>query len=481
MAAVKWWHLQRRESKMWAVCSGEEVIKMDDLIIDCFAGGGGASVGIEMALGRHVDIAINHDPEAIRMHEVNHPDTIHLTEDIFKVDLQKYVKRRKVALMWASPDCTSHSKAKGGQPRKKGLRILPWAVYKHAKQILPEVIIMENVEEIQQWGPLDEKGHPIKERQGEDYKKFITAMKSLGYAFDSQELVAANYGAPTTRKRWYAIFRRDGKDIIWPEQTHFKDSEPKWKQCGDFIDWSDLGKSIFDRKKPLAEATQKRIANGIRKYVIENPKPYIVENDDAVAFLIQYHGEQKAGESRGQLLSEPIKTIDTSNRYGLVTAFITKYYKTGIGQGCDEPLHTITTSPGHFGLVSAFLIKYYGSGGSCQTIDRPLDTITTKDRFGLVNVEINVQGEKYAIADIFLRMLKPEELKLMQGFPKDYIINRDIRWKPYPIKEQVARIGNSVVPVMAQKLVEANCPYLRVGERVPNIRIDDSEEQLRFA
>lgn len=466
---------------MRAVCSGEEVIKMDDLIIDCFAGGGGASVGIEMALGRHVDIAINHDPEAIRMHEVNHPDTIHLTEDIFKVDLQKYVKRRKVALMWASPDCTSHSKAKGGQPRKKGLRILPWAVYKHAKQILPEVIIMENVEEIQQWGPLDEKGHPIKERQGEDYKKFITAMKSLGYAFDSRELVAANYGAPTTRKRWYAIFRRDGKDIVWPEQTHFKDSEPKWKQCGDFIDWSDLGKSIFDRKKPLAEATQKRIANGIRKYVIENPKPYIVENDDAVAFLIQYHGEQKAGESRGQLLSEPIKTIDTSNRYGLVTAFITKYYKTGIGQGCDEPLHTITTSPGHFGLVSAFLIKYYGSGGSCQTIDRPLDTITTKDRFGLVNVEINVQGEKYAIADIFLRMLKPEELKLMQGFPKDYIINRDIRWRPYPIKEQVARIGNSVVPIMAQKLVEANCPYLRVGERIPNIRIDDSQDQLRFA
>lgn len=466
---------------MWAIRRGEEVIKMDDLIIDCFAGGGGASVGIEMALGRHVDIAINHDPEAIRMHEVNHPDTIHLTEDIFKVDLQKYVKRRKVALMWASPDCTSHSKAKGGQPRKKGLRILPWAVYKHAKQILPEVIIMENVEEIQQWGPLDEKGHPIKERQGEDYKKFITAMKSLGYAFDSRELVAANYGAPTTRKRWYAIFRRDGKDIIWPEQTHFKDSEPKWKQCGDFIDWSDLGKSIFDRKKPLAEATQKRIANGIRKYVIENPKPYIVENDDAVAFLIQYHGEQKAGESRGQLLSEPIKTIDTSNRYGLVTAFITKYYKTGIGQGCDEPLHTITTSPGHFGLVSAFLIKYYGSGGSCQTIDRALDTITTKDRFGLVNVEINVQGEKYAIADIFLRMLKPEELKLMQGFPKDYIINRDIRWKSYPIKEQVARIGNSVVPIMAQKLVEANCPYLRVGERIPNIRIDDSQDQLRFA
>ena len=455
-------------------------MKENGLIIDCFAGGGGASVGIEMALGRQVDIAINHDPEAIRMHKVNHPDTIHLTEDIFKVDLQKYVKGRKVALMWASPDCTSHSKAKGGQPRKRGLRILPWAVYKHAKQILPEVIIMENVEEIQQWGPLDEKGHPIKERQGEDYLKFITAMKSLGYMFDSRELVAADYGAPTTRKRWYAIFRRDGKDIIWPEQTHFKNSEPKWKQCGELIDWSDLGKSIFDRKKPLAEATQKRIANGIRKYIIENPEPYIVKNKEALAFLIQYHGEQKEGDARGQLLSEPIKTIDTSNRYGLVTAFVTKYYKTGIGQGCDEPLHTITTSPGHFGLVSAFLIKYYGSGCG-QELKEPLATITTKDRFGLVNAIINITGEKYIIKDIFLRMLKPEELKLMQGFPDDYIIDKDIEGKRYPIKEQVARIGNSVVPVMAKALVEENCPYLKAGERIPNIKIDENSYQLKFA
>lgn len=452
---------------------------MRDLIIDCFAGGGGASVGIEMALGRPFDIAINHDPQAIRMHKVNHPDTLHLTEDIFKVDLQRYVKGRHVALMWASPDCTSHSKAKGGQPRKSGLRILPWAVYKHAKTILPDVIIMENVEEIQQWGPLDENGHPIKERQGEDYKKFISAMKGLGYIFDSRELVAADYGAPTTRKRWYAIFRRDGKDIVWPEQTHFKDSEPKWKQCGEYIDWSDLGKSIFDRPKPLADATQKRIANGIRKYILER-EPYIVQDKRAAAFIIQYHGEQKAGDARGQLLSEPIKTIDTSNRYGLVTAFITKFYKSGIGQGCDEPLHTITTSPGHFGLVSAFLIKYYGTGGG-QELKMPLATITTKDRFGLVNVILDIDGEAYIIKDIFLRMLKPEELKRMQGFPDDYIIDRDINWKPYPIKEQVARIGNSVVPVMAEALVMANCSYLKIGERLPNLRINDSENQLKFA
>ena len=454
-----------------------------DLIIDCFAGGGGASVGIEMALGRPVDIAINHDPQAIRMHKVNHPDTLHLTEDIFKVDLKKYVAGRHVALMWASPDCTSHSKAKGGQPRNKGLRILPWAVYKHAKAILPDVILMENVEEIQQWGPLDEAGHPIKERAGEDYKRFIAAMKRLGYDFDSRELVAADYGAPTTRKRWYAIFRRDGNVITWPEPTHSKsgaDGRLKWLECGDYIDWSDLGRSIFDRPRPLADATMKRIANGYVKYVVNNPQPYIVNNQSAVSFMIQYHGETREGDSRGQLLTEPIKTIDTSNRYGLVTAFVTKFYKSGTGQMCEEPLHTITTSPGHFGLISAFLIKYYGTGCG-QEAGRPLGTITTKDRFGLVNVITDIDGEQYILKDIFLRMLKPEELKRMQGFPEDYILNRDIEGKPYPVGEQVARIGNSVVPIMAQALVSANCPYLKVGERMPNMRIDDSHEQLRFA
>ena len=360
---------------------------------------------------------------------------------------------------------------------------MPWAVYKHAKTILPDVILMENVEEIQQWGPLDEAGHPIKERAGEDYKRFIAAMKKLGYDFDSRELVAADYGAPTTRRRWYAIFRRDGKPIVWPEPTHSKigaDSRLKWLECGDYIDWSDLGRSIFDRPKPLAEATMKRIANGYIKYVVNNPQPYVVHNQNAVAFMIQYHGETREGDSRGQLLTEPIKTIDTSNRYGLVTAFVTKFYKTGTGQGCEEPLHTITTSPGHFGLISAFLIKYYGTGCG-QEAGQPLGTITTKDRFGLVNVITEINGEQYILKDIFLRMLKPEELKQMQGFPVDYIINRDINGKSYPVSEQVARIGNSVVPIMAQALVNANCPYLKVGERMPNLRLDDSEEQLRFA
>lgn len=432
----------------------------DDLIIDCFAGGGGASTGIEAALGRPIDIAVNHDPDAILMHKTNHPNTLHLTEDIFKVDLEKYTQGRRVALMWASPDCTSHSKAKGGQPRKKGLRILPWAVYKHAKAIKPQVIIMENVEEIQQWGPLDDNGKPIKERAGEDYQKFITAMQSIGYGFQSRELVAADYGAPTTRRRWYAVFRRDGKEIKWPEATHNKDGncgKKKWLSCGDYIDFSDLGKSIFNRKKPLAEATMKRIANGYRKYVIENPEPYIVDNEDAVAFLIQYHSETKDGDARGQLLTEPIKTLDMSNRYGLITAFITKFYKTGCGQKLNEPLHTITTSPGHFGLISAFLIKYYGTGCG-QQLNEPLATITTKDRFGLVNVITEIKGGKYILKDIFLRMLKAEpELKLMQGFPPEYTITHDYTGAKYSTANQVAKIGNSVVPIMAKLLVQANC------------------------
>ena len=214
---------------------------------------------------------------------------------------------------------------------------------------------------------------------------------------------------------------------------------------------------------------------------MENPNPYIIKNKDAIAYIIQYHGETKSGDSRGQLLSEPIKTIDTSNRYGLVTAFITKFYKSGIGQGCDEPIHTITTSPGHFGLISAFLIKYYGTGCG-QQLNGPLTTVTTKDRFGLVNVLVDVKGYKYMISDILLRMLNPEELKLMQGFPKDYIIDRDYAWKKYPKSEQVKRIGNSVVPIMAEKLVRANCPYLKAGERKPNpILYREDSNQLAFA
>lgn len=543
------------------------------LIIDCFAGGGGASVGIEMALGRPVDIAINHDADAILTHLTNHPDTLHLLEDIFKVNLQKYVNGRHVFLMWASPDCTSHSKAKGGKPREQGKRILPWAVYKHAKEILPDVIIMENVEEIQEWGPLDDSGYPIPEKKGEEYKKFIAAMESLGYVYECRELVAADFGAPTTRKRWYAVFRRDGKEIVWPEPTHSKggiNGLKPWEPIYKYLDLWDLGQSIFGRKKPLAGNTMNRIGRGFVRFFLDNPEPFIVQVNHAdeqfrgqsihepmptitqkhgfgivtpymipigygekegqkprvnsiedpvgtivasgvkhylaMPLLIQYHSETTKDGVRGQQVIEPIKTIDTSNRYGLVMSFMTKFYKSGCGQSLMEPIHTITTSPGHFGTVSVltvdwkelqasgideetaqkctwvsqFIMEYYGCGTG-QSLKEPLHTIVTKDRFAL----ITVLGNEYVILDIFLRMLKPEELKLGQGFPKDYVIDRDYRGNAYPVSKQVARIGNSVVPLMAQKLVEANCGYLKVGERQPIWRIENSimEEngQLRFA
>ena len=457
----------------------EENQLMKNIIIDCFAGGGGVSVGIEMALGRNVDIAINHDPDAILMHKTNHPKTLHLTEDIFEVDLQKYVKGKHVALMWASPDCTSHSKAKGGKPREKGLRILPWAVYKHAKAILPDVIIMENVAEIQQWGPLDKNGYSIPERKGEDYQKFINAMKTLGYVFDSRELVAADYGAPTTRKRWYAIFRRDGKEITWPEQTHSKNGEnglKVWEPIWKYLDLQDFGKSIFGRKKPLAQNTMNRIARGLEKFVFNNPEPFIVQvnhGDDnfrgqilhaplltitqkhgfgvVTPSLIQYHSETTKNSVRGQRITEPLQTIDTSNRYGLTIPYLTKFYKSGVSKEIAQKCT----------WVSQFIMEYYGCGIG-QSLNDPLHTIVTKDRVAL----ITVLGNEYVILDIFLRMLKPEELKMGQGFPKDYIINRDYKWNSYPVAKQVARIGNSVVPIMAQKLVEANCDYLKVGERV---------------
>ena len=456
----------------------------DGLIIDMFAGGGGASVGIEMALGRSPDIAVNHDPQAILMHKTNHPHTLHLTEDIFKVDLLKYTKGKHVALVWASPDCTSHSKAKGGQPRNSGLRILPWAVYKHAKVLNPDVIVMENVEEIQEWGDLDENGRPIKSEKGKEYWKFINAMKSLGYNFNSWELVAADYGAPTTRKRWYGVFRNDGKPIICPTPTHCKGGGllKKWVECGDYIDWSDLGTSIFNRKKPLAEKTMARIANGLRKFVLDNPNPYIVKDGRAVSYMIQYHSETKKGDARGQTLDTPIMTIDTSDRYGLATAFVTKFYKSGTGQTLIEPLHTITTSAGHFGVVSAWLIKYYSSGENTVSLEEPLPTITTKDRFGLASAIIEIKGEKYILEDVLLRMLKPEELKVLQGFPKDYIIAYDYHWKPYPKTQQVARIGNSVVPVMAKAIIEANCFEIKVGERKPKLYVvPEDDGQMAFA
>lgn len=463
--------------------------------MDNFAGGGGASTGIEMATGYSVDIAINHDPEAIRMHKTNHPSTKHYCESVWDVDPVKVCGGHPVALAWFSPDCKHFSKAKGGKPKDKNIRGLAWVACRWAGLVRPRVIMLENVEEFKTWGPLNRAHRPIKKKQGVTYRKFVSQLQALGYEVQTRELVAADYGAPTMRKRFFLIARCDGRPITWPEPTHAPaDSEAvkagrlkSYAGAYTQIDFSLPCPSIFDTSeeikqkygiravRPLAEKTMRRIARGLKKFVLDNPEPFIV--DRKAYALIQYHSETAAHEVRGQGIMDPIMTVDGSNRYGLVTGFLSKFYKSGTGQDMREPLHTITTSPGHFGEVRAFLVKYYGQGTG-QPITDPLDTIPTHDRFGLVTI----QGVDYQIVDIGLRMLEPKELYGCQGFPDDYIIDHDYSGKSYPRSEQVKRCGNAVCPPIPAAMVRANLPELCVAERTGNIKISQEQTgQLKFA
>lgn len=641
-----------------------------EFLVDNFAGGGGASTGIEMATGISVDIAINHDPEAIKMHKANHPNTKHYCESVWDVNPIEACKGHPVALAWFSPDCKHFSKAKGGKPKDKNIRGLAWVALRWAGLVRPRVIMLENVEEFKTWGPLNRSHRPIKAKQGVTFKKFVSQLEELGYAVEFRELVAADYGAPTMRKRFFMIARCDGKPIVWPEPTHGPADSEEVKAgllkpyVGAYtqLDFSLPCPSIFDTAeeikekygiravRPLAPKTMERIARGLKKFVIDNAEPFIVQvnhsgaksdycnsmneplstvtskhgfgvvepylvqckyNNEAqdvekplgtvttvgshllvepklqmvgdgagfpidrtrypaycdpkemdklpfadpemekeiqeqlqapfmgtnttnhpggsceepihtittgnqqcliIPTLIQYHGETSENEVRGQAIENPIMTVDSSNRYGLVTSFLHKYYDggyTGCGDSlenplptvtawdhnsvcaatliqmnnhCDgrdikEPIPTITAGDGHFGEVRAFLIKYYGDGTG-QDVKNPLDTVTTKDRFGLVTVN----GVDYQIVDIGLRMLEPRELYGCQGFPDDYIIDHDYTGKLYPRSEQVRRCGNAVCPPIPAALVKANLPECCVAERTKNMKIEcEPTGQLKFA
>lgn len=506
-----------------------------ELIVDNFAGGGGASTGIELATGISVDIAINHDLEAIRMHKANHPNTKHYCEDVWQVDPVEVCKGHPVGLAWFSPDCKHFSKAKGGKPKDKFIRGLAWVACRWAGLVRPRVIMLENVEEFKTWGPLNRSHRPIKEKQGVTFQKFVGQLKDLGYEVEYRELVAADYGAPTMRKRFFLIARCDGKPIVWPEPTYAPADSEEVKAgllkpyVGAYtqLDFSLPCPSIFDTSeeikekygiravRPLAQKTMGRIARGLKKFVLDNPEPFIIQCNQQCLIsptLIQYHSETSKDGVRGQAIEDPIMTVDSSNRYGLVTSFLHKYYDGGYkGAGetvenplptvtawdhnsvvtanliqmnnhCDgkdikQPLPTITAGDGHFGVVRAFLIKYYGQGTG-QDIQKPLDTVTAQDRFGLVTIN----GTDYQIVDIGLRMLEPKELYGCQGFPDDYIIDHDYTGKTYPRSEQVKRCGNAVCPPIPAALVRANLPELCVAERMPNMRIvAEKNGQLRFA
>lgn len=556
-----------------------------ELIVDSFAGGGGASLGIAWATGRAPDIAINHDPDAIAMHAANHPSTTHVLEDVWRADLRKLVGGRKVGLLWLSPDCKHFSRAKGAKPVEKKIRSLAWIACKWASEIGPRVIALENVREFADWGPIVPRLHckdcdwkgtagqailmrknykcpccdskrltktdelvPCPNRKGATFKRFVGRLRNLGYQVEWRNLDAADYGAPTHRKRLFLVARNDGEPINWPEPTHcnpskLEDTQLKpYRTAAECIDWSIECPSIFTRKKPLAEKTMRRIALGVKRYVIDASEPFIVQtshtgttgrgsyvwstdeptrtisrsSEFAVVSPIvsRYNGSKTDNDDRCHQPDLPFTTLDTQPRFALisptlvrnfgksgavdisepmptttaggggktslVSAFIAKHFGGMVGvpastplptttmrgtqnqlvaanlvhlnhgakqwSGADDPMRTVTTG-NHAALVYSFLVKYFGTAIGASLVD-PAPTTTSKDRFGLVTVQVN--GEPYVIVDIGMRMLTPRELARAQGFPDTYLLTGTKT-------SQVARIGNSVCPHVAAAIVRANC------------------------
>lgn len=566
---------------------------------DYFAGGAGASTGITCAVGEPAYFAVNHSPAALDMYRQNHPYTHLYCEDVFDVDPEEICEGHPLWLLWASPDCTHHSKARGGKPVSKHIRGLPWAIVRAALKVRPGCIMFENVEEIQGWGPCitddDGREYPDPERKGETFQGFIDIMTTgiehdspalieccelldialdsedagklaagLGYDFEGRELVAADYGAPTIRKRYYGIFRCDGRPIVWPEPTHSKtgaDGKKKWRSAAGVIDWSLPCPSIFKSKaeikaeyglaavRPLAENTLKRVISGVDKFTIRSGKPFIVEVNHKGEFrgqsicepmdtitaklgrgvvrpvvtaftktnttnsvgtspgepvntartgggggqmlisplLTQYHDSP---EFRGQIVSEPLMTVDGSNRYGLAAAQLTEYFGNGNpidvkdplhtvtakdrealalahiaefkgqdkGQSAGAPLRTITASAGEFAAVYARVVKY-SSGGDMGYWPEIRALLNKYCGYTLADDEVillHIRGSWYYISDIGLRMLTPRELYDAMGFPHDYCIDFDVDGKPYSKADKVARCGNAVCPAVSEALVRAN-------------------------
>ncbi len=365
---------------------------LDEIIVDNFAGGGGASTGIELATGRVVDIAINHDPDAIIMHRTNHPHTMHYQASVWDVDPVEVCRGRPVGLAWFSPDCKHFSKAKGGKPVDKNIRGLAWIVLRWAGTVRPRVIILENVEEFQTWGPV-RRGHPVKSKTGQTFRQWLGQLEALGYTVEWRELVAADYGAPTTRKRFFLIARSDERPIVWPEPTHAPaDSQEvkagtkkPWRSAAEIIDWNLPTPSIFATKeevrerygvaavRPLARNTMRRVARGVDKFVIRSASPFLV---------IVNH----AGEFRGQGLAEPLQTITAKHGYGVaspVMAPLTMHNnQNAVGTSITDPVNTITGTGagGHQMLITPTLaaIGQTGGGDRCRSVEEPTHTQVSK-------------------------------------------------------------------------------------------------------
>ena len=411
----------------------------EEIIVDNFAGGGGASTGIELATGRIVNIAINHDPAAILMHKTNHPFTQHLQASVWDVDPVEVCGGRPVGLAWFSPDCKHFSKAKGGALVDRKIRGLAWIVLRWAARVRPRVIILENVEEFQTWGPV-RKGKPIKSKSGQTFRKWLSQLTDLGYEVDYRELVAADYGAPTTRKRFVLVARCDGRPICWPERTHAPLDSIEvqsgkclpWRAAAEIIDWTVPMYSIFASKeelkeqygikavRPLADNTMRRVIRGVDKFTIRSGKPFIVECNHTsnithydtfrggdidypmrtatakhgrgvcvpklrAANLIQYHTEQTE-HVRANGLDDALPTVDASNRYGLTVAHLTEYYGNGNPLDITEPMHTVTAHDRE-ALTAVHIQKYFGGVIGAKASD-PLPTVTAHDHNALTAAHV---------------------------------------------------------------------------------------------
>lgn len=446
---------------------------MSGIIVDLFAGGGGASVGIEAALGRSVDIAVNHDPLALAVHAANHPDTEHLTADVWDVQPKAATRGRSVDLLWASPDCTHHSHAKGGKPRDQGIRSLAWVVTRWARAVRPTVLCVENVPEFRSWGPLGADHKPVKARRGETFERWVQSLRRLGYTVQHRILDAADYGAPTRRRRVFVVARRDGAGIEWPQPTHGPGRIP-YRTAAECIDWSLPCPSIFGRTRPLAEKTLWRVAQGIRKFVFETSNPYVVDlRGSTAAPILQQsgYGERPGQSARVLSLHQPIGTLVNGGKHALVAAFLAKHFGDPtradkppvLGLDMRSPLGTVTAVDHHSPVfltlgapshrvpeVRAFLTAYYGRDGTeGQQLFEPMRTLAARHRLGLVTVA----GCDYQIVDIGLRMLQGHEL-LRAQFGR-FAHGHDLSAAPTK-RDKIRLIGNSVAPEVAEAVVRAN-------------------------
>ncbi len=436
-----------------------------ELIVDLFAGGGGASQGIYQATGRHPDIAINHDPVAVAVHKRNHPGTLHYCESIWKVRPEDACGVRPVGLLWASPDCRHFSRAAGGRPKWKSVRSLPGVVLTWAKRVQPRVIVVENVREMLGWGPLLEDGTPCPRRIGLSFKTWAGRLRGLGYRVEWRELCAADFGAPTIRTRLVIVAARDDAPIRWPVPTHSRAPsllEHPWRTAAECIDWALPARSIFDRPRPLKEATLRRIAEGVVRFVVKAERPYFVDRAVGSHLVPVTHSSDR---SFGRDIHAPAPTITTAKggEHALIAAFLAQHNGGVVGRPAAAPISTITTQGSQqqlvetalsetdragAGRVAAFLIHYYGSGGQHGSLSCPLGAITTKERFALVTVH----GVPTPITDIRMRMLAPQELSSAQGFPAEYDLTDGGRLNKV---DQIRLIGNSVCPAMAEAVVRA--------------------------